>query len=281
MKEITSKMDTKKINKILKEGGDITFRAGTYNLTAPLVLYSNTSVICEDGVIFNRKHSGRMMYTYATPKTTKYNGQHNINWYGGTFIADTHTGNANVITLFHAKDICLKDVTIRRCVGLHSIEVNACQLIDIMNCNISGQTSRKGEEFREAIQLDFANYDGLKWDGATGNSKCYDGTHCSEVLISDCTIDNCPVGIGTHTVSNTKKYHEGVNIQYNAIYNTPVEVRLCGFKDSVVTGSAIKNNSVKLVTKTEAHKFAGGKVKLDTPKGNKNIRLCRCNVEVV
>lgn len=276
IQNIKNSMSTKAINKALKLGGKFRFNIGTYNLTEPLVLYSNTTVTCDDGVIFNRKHSGRMIETSCSNKTKAYNGANNISWCGGTFNADKHTGNANVITLFHASGIILSKITINGCVGLHSIEINACKNVAISECKISNQSSRPGEEFREGIQIDYANYDGLKWHDAGSDAKCYDGTHCDEIIVIDNEINSCPAGIGTHTVSNDKKYHTNVLIKNNKISGCKVDVRLCGFSDSRVI-----NQNVKAVVKDEAHKYHGGKIKLKNLKGNTNIVFENCEVNIV
>lgn len=277
MTTITNKMKTKDINKALKKGGEFHFAKGIYKLTEPLVIYSNTVVVCEEDVIFERHHSGRMVYSYCKPTTTKYNGIKNVSWKGGRFIANTNKANGSVFVFFHADNIILDGISINGCVGLHSIEINACQGVTVKKCSIANQTSKKNEDFREAIQIDFANLDGLAWEGATEKSKCYDGTHCNYIGIYDNEITNCPVGIGTHTVSNDKKWHEKIEIIDNLINECEIGVRLCGFKDTKV----IRQWDIKCVTLTKAHKYKGGKITLEKPRGNKNCKMLQCeNVTV-
>lgn len=145
---------TKKINKALKEKREITFKDGIYKLTECLILHSETKITCESGVAFERHCKGRMLQTFADENTTKYNGVHDVSWYGGSFYADTNEAFANVITLFHAKNITLENVTVSGCRGYHSIEINACKGIMIQSCCIKDQSSKEGENFREA----FSNY---------------------------------------------------------------------------------------------------------------------------
>lgn len=278
MTNINSKMSTKDINKALKKGGNFIFETGVYKLTEPLVISANsTKVMCKDDVVFERHHKGRMLYSFCKPTTTKYNGISNFEWSGGLFKADTNKSNASVIVLFHVNGFKLSDVTIYGCIGLHSIELNACCDGSIEDCSISGQSSRGNETFREAIQLDFANLDGLSWDGADNKSKCYDGTHCKNIVIKKNTISNCPVGIGTHTVSNDSKWHTNVSIESNDIANCDIDIRLCGFKDTNV----FDQKNVKCVTLSTAHKYKGGKIKLDKPRGNKNCKIYQCEMVVL
>ena len=217
------------------------------------------------------------MQLYVTPDTVKYNGTHDVTWTGGTFVADTNSANANVITLFHSKDIRFKDLHISGCRGLHSIEVNACRRVVVDNCFIAEQTSKDKDTFREAIQIDFANTDGLSISGADGNSSCYDGTHCDGITITGCTFFNCPNGIGTHTVSEKEKYHTNVVIE-NCTFNeiSYKDVQLCG-----VDGCTIDSDgSVWLLTKNTCHLNSGGKKKLVEPRRNKAVHIYGHDVAV-
>lgn len=270
MTQIDSTMSTKKINSLLKQGGYFVFEKGVYKLTAPLVVYSDTHIEFGDAEL-QRHHSGRMLITKATKQTTKYNGVSNLQIVGGKFVADKNNANANVITLFHAKSVEICGAEIIGCRGLHSIEINACKDVLIKGCSIHGQSSRSGEDYREAIQIDFASYDGLKWDGAEPTSKCYDGTHCKTITITSNLIYDCPMGIGTHTVSEEDKYHTDVMIV--GVCHT--DVRIEGMKDVQV------ENCSKVLVKTmkTAHKLSGGKVSI-SPRHNKNV-TCRGCGEVI
>ena len=123
----------KKINTILKNENEIKFLKGEYNITNTLILHSNTEVECEEGVVFKRAFNGRMIETYATPGTVYYKGAHNIEWFGGKFVADTNKEYANVISIFHAKNVTFQDVTITGCRGYHSIEINSSKNVKILN----------------------------------------------------------------------------------------------------------------------------------------------------
>ena len=267
---ITPSFSTAKINKALKENRYVEFGTGVYLLTKPMIVYSNTDIVCQSGVAFKRQHKGRMMQLYVTPDTTKYNGTHDVTWTGGTFVADTNSANANVITLFHGKGINLKDLYITGCRGLHSIEVNACKDVVIDNCFIGEQTSKDKETFREAIQIDFANKDGLSISGADGNSPCYDGTHCRNITIHNCTFFNCPNGIGTHTVSEKEKYHTYIVIEgckFDEVHYK--DIQLCGVDVCTIDSDA----SVWLLAKNICHLNSGGKKKLEEPRRNKVVHV--------
>lgn len=268
---------TKKINKALKEKREITFKDGIYKLTECLILHSDTKITCESGVAFERHCKGRMLQTFADENTTKYNGVHDVSWYGGFFFADTNEAFANVITLFHAKNITLKTVTVSGCRGYHSIEINACKGVMIEDCWIKDQSSKPDEDFREAIQIDFANYDGLKIKGAKNTAKCYDNTHCVNIIVSDTVIRNCPNGFGTHSVSLKEDYHKDIalkEVKFRDIGHNDVQLfGVDGFTmyDAKSLYMDIQRSpEIHIGTKTKGHPTTGGKKAIE-PRRNKNI----------
>lgn len=273
MATIKPSFTTKQINNALKKGGEIIFESGNYMLTDCLVLYSNTKVIAR-GATFFRKYKGRMLQLYVTPDTTKYNGVHDVEWHGGRFVANSSPENANVISLFHGKSIYMYDAYIQGCRGMHSVEINACKDIILIGSIISDQSAKDGEEFREAIQIDFANYDGLKVKGAKPNSHCYDGTHCDTIYIKQCSIQNCPNGIGTHTVSKCNKYHKNVIIEGCSVRTKHKDIKLYGFDGCSIR--SVDCCDILVGAKNTAHLNSEGKVELSTPKRNKHIMIDDC-----
>ena len=266
--DITNQMSTAKINRYLKKYRQIKFIAGIYNLTEPLIVYSDTKIDAT-GCTFQRQHDGRMLQCYVTKNTTQYSGTKNVAWKGGVFIASTNITNANVIVMFHCSDIIFSNITVDGCRGLHSIEINASQNIKIENCAIKNQSVKPDASFREAIQIDFANKDGLSLSGANGNALCYDGTPCKNIFIIGCSIMNCPNGIGTHTISVEEKYHENINI-HNCNFNqiTTYGIKILGMKNVTIK----KCNTSIIVNKLKnAHRLAGGKVELPSYRYNSQV----------
>ena len=259
-----------KINQYLKKYKNITIKAGTYELTSAMKVYSDATITCEDGVVFKRMHKGRMLQMYVAPETTGYNGTHNVKWHGGKFIANTHSADADVIVIFHCDGIELDGVTIEGCVGLHSLEINASQNVTISNCTFINQSAKEGEDFREALQIDFANYDGLSLKNAVGTSPCYDGTHCQHIQINNCNFGNCPNGIGTHTVSVEEIYHEDIKINNCSFVNMgKAAIKLVGMKDVTITNCG---DAKIIINKLDtAHKLEGGKVQLPNFRYNSDI----------
>lgn len=262
-------MTATKINSYLKSGGKFLFKKGTYKLAKVLRIYSNTEITCEDGVVFERNHSGRMVQFFVDGNTTKYNGTHDVKWSGGILKADTNSGNASVFVLFHCKDVEFTNVVVDGCVGLHSFEINACKNVTISGCTCKNQHRKDGETFREAIQLDYANFDGIAIKDVANTAKCYDGTYTDEISIIKCKFDNCPNGIGTHSVSYNEGYHTNTKIT-NCIFSNILKdgIKLVGFKNATIkncSGAPISVNKIGV-----GHKLSGGKFSIPE-RGNVNI----------
>ncbi len=266
---------TKEINRLLGTHKEICFENGIYELTEPLIVKSNTNVRCGSETIFKRKHEGRMLELDVNSKTTKYKGTHDVIWEGGKFIADTNKKDASVIVMFHARNIQFSGTIITGCRGYHSFEINACKTIMLDRCRCENQSAKIGGEYREAIQIDFANFDGLALKGAKGTEPCYDGTHCKDITLRDCHIQDCPNGIGTHTVGPEEVYHVGINIEGCTFENIKDNnIQLFGMKDVTINShSLMLLGRIYIGQKKKAHKLEGGKIDLKTPRQNKNITI--------
>lgn len=272
MEYITPDMTVTKINYYLKHYRDVTFKAGEYHMNKCMILYSDTNVICEDGVTFIREHIGRMLQSYNSPTTIQYRGVANVSWTGGHFIANSRIEKANVLTFFHCSNITLKNITVEGCIGYHSLEINASKNVDVLDCRFINQKPMSYEKFREAIQLDFANYDGLKISGADSTSSCYDGTHCQNVLIQNCIFEDVPNGVGTHTVSQKESYHKNITIDNCMFTNvTYTDIKLYGMSGVTITKN--KCNTILLGRLKKAHANKGGKVDLDNYRKNEDITI--------
>ena len=271
---ITPGITAKKINKLFANGGDFLFKKGTYTLDKILTVHSNTSVVCEEGVIFERSHGGRILVTYVNKDTTGYNGVHGVSWAGGTFKADTNDSAGIVIAICHARVIAIHGVTIEGCVDLHSIEINSSKNVNIDGCKIKNQSFKIGEEHKEAIQIDYAYKGGLSIKGATADSPCYDDTHCDDIRIIGCVFTNVPNGIGTHVVSESEEYHTNLLIEKCTFEKVKGNsVRLLGMKNVNI----INCDSPAIIfvdTSTKAH-TNHGKVKIPT-RYNKNVLIKNC-----
>ena len=278
MATVKPTMKTSEINKYLAKYKKITFNPGTYKLTAPLIIYSDCTITCKDGVILERYHNDYMVKFYADKNTTEYNGCHDTKWKGGTLKANTSASSCNIFNLVHAKNITISNVVLEGCVDYHSIELNSSTDVTIKNCIFKDQTYKDGKNFREAIQIDFAYKVGVGVvGGAQPTDKCYDGTHCKNITISKCEFINCPNGIGTHVVYEKELYHENITIKDCTFTN--IEKR--GIRVMSMKNVKISNCDTKILVacKKEGYPLVGESAK-QLSKIRYNINVFIDNVTV-
>ena len=263
---------TDKINKILKKYREVTFAKGTYNLTGILNIYSNTTIICEEGAVFRRCHNLRLMEFVYSAKTTKYGGTHDVIWKGGTFVCDLTSPGSLGMVMCHSKNITISDVTFAGCNGAHCIEINSSKNVKILNCTFKNHIPENGKTTKEAIQIDFAYFDGLAITGADGNSPVYDGTHCSDIIVDGCIFDRCVNGIGTHTICELERYHTNIKITNCKFTNIQIAaIKVLSMKDVQIFNC---DAECIQVNKTQtAHKVSGGKIKLAMDRHSANVKI--------
>lgn len=272
MATIKPTMTTEQINKFLKKYREITFTKGVYNLTGILNIYSNTNIVCEDGVTFRRCHNLRLMEFVYSANTTKYNGTHDVKWTGGTFVCNITSSGSLGMVMCHSKNITIKNVTFNGCNGAHCIEINSSKNVNISNCVFKNHAPANGKTTKEAIQIDFAYADGLAIAGANSNSAVYDGTHCENITVDSCTFDNCMNGVGTHTICELEKYHTDIVIKNCKFTNIQIAaIKLLGMKN--VTVSNCEAECIQINKHQTAHKISGGKIKLPTFRYNVNVNI--------
>lgn len=238
-----------KIQEYLKKSGNTIKFKGTFNLTKLLYLYSNTIIDLSEAVLI-RKHPKYVFFTYCNSSTTKYNGQHDIQIIGGKIIGNGYKGVSNIISLAHAKNIAIKGLTIENNVGSHAIEINGCNNVTIEKCIFDKNIIAKGGEFRECIQIDFANYQALTYS-SNKNAKCYDDTHCSNIIIKNNICKGFNIFAGTHTQTASKNKHKNIQI----IGNTCVGI---GAVEGYGSCIKIMNMENVMIENNTISKFARG-----------------------
>ena len=257
-----------KINDYLKKYKNIKFKAGIYNISKMMTVHSGATVTCEPGVIFKRTCQYQMLEMAASENVKGYEGTHNVTWIGGTFLASNRADDAIVIVLYHCSDIVLKDIVVDGCRGYHSIECNSSQNVRIENCTFKNQSPIPGADYREAIQIDFAYDLGYPYRGIKG-ATASDGTHCKNITITNCTFENVPNGIGTHTVSETAVYHQGISISNCTFINIARNgIQLLDMKDVTITNCS---TTIAVQKRTKGYTLDGTKVKLSKTRYNVNV----------
>ena len=270
MATIKPSMNIDKINSYLKKYKNITFKAGTYNITKMMTVYSGATVTCEEGVIFKRSCRYQMLEMAASEDVLGYEGTHDVIWDGGTFLAGEREEDAIVIVLYHCKNITLKNIVVDGCRGYHSIECNSSQNVHITNCTFKNQSSVEGTDYREAVQIDFAYQLGYPYRGTTG-APANDGTHCKDIFITNCKFENVPNGIGTHTVYEVPTYHENILISDCTFKDIERNgIQLLSMKDVTITNCP---THIELQKRNKGYTLDGTKVKMSKTRYNVNVSV--------
>ena len=274
MNTITPKMTMKQRQAVLDKGGQIKFTSGSYSITDTLYLSSNSSVVCDKDVTFVKKCKPAMFMTRVTDKTTKFNGVHDLSWTGGDIVSDvTGSTQSNIFSIVHAKGVLIQNVRFFRDRAQHCIEVNASKDVQIISCTFSDHKPYK--DYKEAIQIDFANYAGLTY--AAADAPTYDGTHCRDISIRKCIFSESATAIGTHTVSHADKFHKGILIDYCDYFGdkTGVFARLLNMRAVTVTNNYVEKALIAVLATTKSKEVLehGGTVTVDSEKHCKNVTV--------
>lgn len=272
-------MTMKQINLIFRNNKEILLKKGLYNISAPIIVNKNTEVTCEEGVKLYKKCNPAMLQLRCMKCNIDYGGVRNVTWKGGKFIGMTNLTNSNLVEMCHARNIVFEDAEFISCRGLHFFEINGSRDVTIRRCSFGNHITQINKEHKEAIQLDFANIDGFPYGEPT--SPMYDGTHCKNIIVEDCTFDDCLVCVGTHTVTTLpKEAHTNIIIRNNVATGRKRGsfVKLLNMKNVEIYGNKIKDfeDGIYYERMKTGHEASGGKKELEGYKVNQDIK-CREN----
>lgn len=193
---------------------------GEYHILYELVIYRNTNLILHDDATIIRKSPSAMLKNgHSFKKYYGYEGHGNINIIGGTFDAYGHTNNTNntIMSIGHAKNIQIHDVTFKNVVGGHAIDACGLDGFYVTNSHFLGFRDDSGtRSFSEAIQID------IQTEGAFPKFGATDGTVTKNVIIENCYFGNSGDmnmsawnrAIGSHA-SMYGCFYENIHIQNN------------------------------------------------------------------
>ena len=149
------------------------------------------------------------------------------------------------ISIGHATDVVIQDLTISNVGGYHAIEINSSKNVKVENCRFTGFKDTGGRGYSEAIQIDYAGVGLFGWFGA------YDGTHCQDITISNCYFGasgtagttSWPTGIGSHSYLSGS-YHKDVKFINNTFEGmTEYAIRsFCVYDNLLIDGNTIRSS---------------------------------------
>ncbi len=204
-----AKDDADALNKILKyatsvnEMITVVVPDGTYYLGSALKVWTETNIQLSANAVMKRMPSaeGKSMIVNRTSKNNGgYTAAHDIIISGGVWDGNT-TGSdhSNLLYFGHAKNITIRNTTIRNDSGAHLIEFAGVQNALVENVILTGFVMSKNlsasqNAEKEAIQIDHCGDE----TNAPGMEP-FDKTACDGITIRNCNISNYMAGIGTHT----------------------------------------------------------------------------------
>lgn len=239
--KVTPNNTTEEIQSILNSSGEgkslkVIFTEGTYNLDT-LRLKKNTHIVLDNAIInANSKH---LFFNFEDEDVfSEYNGNGNIVIEGGTV-------NGHLISMIHANDVVIKNMTIKDTTNDHYFEICACSNVVIDNCNIEGVfVQNSNRNYVECVQLDTCDKTSFPW---VTNDDMFDNTINKNITIKNCNFHNngssneIYTAIGSHVI-DLNAIHENITIE-NCIINGAINraINVNGWKGVKINNCIIKN----------------------------------------
>lgn len=206
-------------------------------------LYSNTWLVL-NGVTLRRGIGYNMLCTaYKDKNGSKISGYatRNVIIDGGTFESEAYQ-SVTTIKLGHARNVMMRNVTIKNTYNAHMMEIAAVDGLTMMGCTFDTQRLDVGKAGEEAIQLDVCQKKHM-------NHYLNEDLPLQNVTIEGCTFRNCPTGIGSHT-SVYNAPHRNMVIRRNRFENISVSaVKTLSWTDSAIGENVIHNAAAGIVVR--------------------------------
>ena len=236
-----------------QKGGELIFKAGTYNLPNTLFVASNTRIKLEKGAILKKtrdagpklKASTTIFQLISTENSDKegiyhgHEGDHDISITGEGELDLNYLSEetaAIAITLGHNTNVKIDGITFRNLGFGHFMEVDACKNVEITNCTFIDHIP-SGKSNKEAINLDTP--DKLR-DGFNAKWSSKDKTPNENIVIDKCVFDNLETAIGTHRYTGDV-YQTDVKITNNKFNRCDTVLRMLNYKNLEISHNEFTN----------------------------------------
>lgn len=196
-------------------GGTLLFPAGgDYNLDGAVILVDDVTVSAYGATI--RKKAGRSSYVSFMGLSSNgpgySGGVQRVTFAGGTYTGQ-YVGGAtgNSITLHHARNIVVRDVTFTQAIiSGHALDLCGCENVLVDTCTFEGYSPSEGKEYTEAIQLDFST----RMSFGDDDSASFDGLPCRDITVNNCRFVPLTVGEQLFVAPNALGNHNRVEGQH-------------------------------------------------------------------
>ena len=238
---VNEALQTAAINGAANAVSTVIIPAGSYTISKPLYIGSNTTLKAEGATItYSGSDKCNLIVTGKTDRNISvecagYNGYSNITIIGGTFISNKKN-TASMIKMAHATNVKISGVTLSGGGCAHQMEVCAIDGFTVDGCVFKDMEAvYDGVDKQEALQLDIPCSEDVFLNAYQ------DGTVMKNVTIKNCTFSNVPRGLGSHTAL-LGAYHENIVIADNTFSNITEEAIIgLNYYNCSITGNKMTN----------------------------------------
>ena len=221
--------------------------AGSYDLSSVLRVFSNTTLDLRGVTLKRMKNAGNMLRVGSEDglNTGAVGYQYkNIRLIGGVF--DGNYEFYTMIKAFHTKGFTMEDVTLLHEKEGHMMEYAGVDGLTIRGCTFKDQYLTKGNDGYEVIQLDVLH------DFHIANGRCED-LPITNVLIENCSFDNVPRAIGSHTAIHNWP-HNNIVIRNNRFTNIgSIAIQGMGWTNVDIRSNYIENSARGITVLSEPY----------------------------
>lgn len=261
---------------------EIHVAAGNYDLGTPLRIWSNTTLLLEDGVtikytgpegdpILRGSHFDEDGYPcYETSGSCPHGGYgqcSNVVVRGGTWNRNSAKSvNSNVFVFRHASGIEIGDMTVEKCSN-HYFNLSGSENVTVSNVVFTSPVKYTGSDpdfWGKFAQGDVDRYktiEAIHLDALTKagepNVRPLDGTPCRNVRVVGCDFAGVFAGVGTHHASQGA-YATGIEVRDCLFENLQSFAVYCfGYENAIVAGNAVVGGAGLLIAEDSSCTASG------------------------
>ncbi|MGN7311445.1 hypothetical protein ACTHQ4_10105 [Alkalicoccobacillus gibsonii] len=239
------------LQNLLDKKGKVEIPKGVYSLTQTLRIYEGTTLIIDDQAVlrWDGNPSSQPMFLNGQKGNKEYakgySGDSNIKIIGGTIDLNgknnppsNRTGYGPVaFGIGHAQNIYFYGVTMTNGYNNHYVDLCGVKRWSFIGCQFVDMIYT-GDRMYEALQVDLQSDNGFPHFGTADNTPSVEG------LVSECTFNNVPYGVGSHGMrlnsSGNRFMYKNIRIVDNEFINiAKTAIRLDSFEDTVLNGNII------------------------------------------
>ena len=226
-------------------GGTLTVQPGHYYISNTLYVGSNTTIIFDNGVTFEKIGGSACSSTMfqlipyfrkdSVGVVGKHNGVKNVTFNGQMdTIIDMNNVNigktpAIAIVMANNKNVSISGFQFRNIKNGHFIEMDGCEDVNISNAAFIDMKDNKYHN-KEAINLDTND---KKTGGFSQKWSKRDKTPNNRVSIINCSFYDLVRGVGTHRYSYGK-YHSKIEVSQCEFHRVKTPIAMLNWKKSKV-----------------------------------------------